>query len=36
VRRWLAGDAIPEAVAQWIARVCVESDDEALTIRVQR
>lgn len=36
VRRWLAGETIPDAVAQWIARVKVESDDDTVTIHVQR
>ena len=36
VRRWLAGETIPEAVAQWMARVSVESDADSVTITVER
>lgn len=36
VRRWLAGETIPEAVAEWMARVRVSADADEVTISVQR
>ena len=36
LRRWLAGETIPESVTQWMARVSVESDADSVTITVQR
>jgi hypothetical protein len=36
LRRWLAGEKIPEAVADWMSRTSVETDAEVVAITVQR
>jgi hypothetical protein len=36
VRRWLAGEPIPESVAAWLSRASVESTSRTVTIRVTR
>jgi len=36
VRRWLAGETIPDSVSDWLERAFVESNGRSVLIRVER